>query len=186
MNTKTYSKHLRIVVIVIAIILVAAKLYQIYHEKQTMVSLLDGYTASEYQYQALGPGKEISGTKYTIPASLAAGTNLSTDSYISLEKIPGAASCNGSLFLDLNTSGTLQTLTENGITYSVVSSSDAGAGNRYEETVYALSGSNPCTAVRYFIHYGAIGNYPEGTVTEFDKEVLMKKFDEIRAFLVKE
>ena len=76
------------------------------------------------------------------------------------------------------------TITDNGTIYSVASSTGAGAGNRYEETVYALPGTNPCVAVRYFIHYGVIENYPAGTVQAFNQPALLATFDAIRRTLV--
>ena len=63
-------------------------------------------------------------------------------------------------------------------------STGAAAGNRYEETVYTLPGTNPCIAVRYFIHYGVFQNYPAGTVREFDQQALLASFDAIRHTLV--
>jgi hypothetical protein len=136
-----------------------------------------------YQYQALGPGNDIAGTKFTIPVILAAGTNLSPDSYISVEEMPQASKCTAGQFLSTKTIKS-QIITDGNTSYSVASSSDAAAGNRYEETVYALTGSQPCLAVRYFVHYGAIGNYPDGAVKEFDKKTLINQFDSIRHTLV--
>jgi hypothetical protein len=66
----------------------------------------------------------------------------------------------------------------------VASTTGAAAGNRYEETVYAIPGTNPCVAVRYFVHYGVIENYPPGTVRQFDKQALLDQFDRIRRTLV--
>ena len=129
-----------------------------------------------YTYQELGPDKDISGVKFTIPDSMATGTNLGADSYISVEQMPNVSNCDASLFLDPQNLAT-STVTDNDVTYSVASSTGAGAGNRYEETVYALPGTNPCTAVRYFIHYGVIDNYPAGMVTEFDQQALTATFD---------
>lgn len=138
-----------------------------------------GFTAdAAYHYQELGPGKDISGVRFTIAPSVAAGTNLSNDSYISVEEIPQAKTCSAMLFLDKGV--TARTVTEGEIDYSVASSTGAGAGNRYEETVYALSGTNPCIAVRYFIHYGVIENYPPGAVQAFDSAALLAEFDTIR------
>jgi hypothetical protein len=152
----------------------------------------DGWTVNEnYSYQELGPGTDIAGVKFTIPTSLSAGTNLGSDSYLSVEEIPqtatNAVTCSANLFLDLQGQATNlnpTTVTDNGTTYSMASSTGAGAGNRYEETVYALPGTNPCVAVRYFVHYGVIENYPAGLVKEFDSATLYAQFDKIRRTLV--
>ena len=142
-----------------------------------------GYTVDDtYQYQELGPGKDISGVKFTIPLSIKAGTNLSSDSYVSVEEIPGAInSCSAEIYLDSATP--VGYADEGGHRYSVASSNGAGAGNRYEETVYATPIDGGCLAVRYFIHYGVIDNYPAGTVKEFDKQALLNQFDAIRQTL---
>lgn len=132
-------------------------------------------------YQALGPNKTINGVKFTIPTSVATGTNLSEDSYISVEEIPGISVCNASSFTLNDTKAS--TFTDAGVTYSFAKTSDAAAGNRYDETIYALSGSNPCIAVRYFIHYGVFQNYPEGSIKEFDENALTSQFDTIRRTL---
>lgn len=138
-----------------------------------------------YQYQNLGPGKSIAGIKLTIPASLASGTNLGTDSYISVEDIPQTQNCTATLFLDQGNRKTpAQSFTDGNITYSLASTSGAAAGNRYDETVYAILGTNPCLAVRYFVHYGVIDNYPAGAVQQFDQSMLLGQFDAIRRTLV--
>ncbi len=102
--------------------------------------------------------------------------------------MPKATSCTADKFLDLsgNPTGTNKpsTFSDNGVDYSVATTSGAGAGNRYDEAVFAIPGTNPCTAVRYFIHYGVIQNYPAGSVTEFDRTSLVNTFDAIRRTLV--
>ncbi|HWB34019.1 MAG TPA: MliC family protein [Candidatus Paceibacterota bacterium] len=145
-----------------------------------------GYTADpSYSYQALGPGKSIPGVKITIPASVATGTNLASDTYVSVEWLPKATnSCTADLFLDAGSRSKVTTFSDGGVDYSVATSSDAGAGNRYDEAVFAIPGTSPCTAIRYFIHYGAIENYPAGAVTEFDRSALVNTFDAIRRTLV--
>ena len=141
-----------------------------------------GYALDEtYRYQELGQGKDIAGVKFTIPSTIAKGTNLASDSYVSVEEIPQARDCTASLFLDR---AAAREVTVGDTTYSVASSTGAGAGNRYEETVYAFPGTNPCLAVRYFIHYGVIENYPAGAVREFDRPALLRQFDAIRRTLV--
>jgi membrane-bound inhibitor of C-type lysozyme len=147
------------------------------------IRLPAGYIADEsYVYQALGPGKDISGVKFTIPASLAKGTNLSDDSYISVEKIPNAKDCSAGMFLEWGVQ--VRTTTENDTAYSAASSTGAAAGNRYEETVYAFPGTSPCLAVRYFIHYGVFENYAPGLAREFDQGALRRQFDAIRRTLI--
>jgi len=134
-----------------------------------------------YTYQELGPGKDIGGVKFTIPTSLASGTNLAADTYVSVEQIPQIRTCSASLFLDQGPKAT--SMDDDGITYSVASSTGAAAGNRYEEIVYAMPDTNPCIAVRYFIHYGAFQNFEPGTVEEFDEQALLSMFDSIRRTL---
>jgi len=138
---------------------------------------------ASYKYQNLGPGEEIGGVKFTIPSSLANGVNLSSfDTGVSIEVIPAIQDCNAGLFLydDVD----VQTIADNGTEYSYASTDGAAAGNRYEEEVWALPGTNPCIAVRYFIHSMNIGNYPEGTVSEFDRTALVNQFEKIRHSLI--
>jgi membrane-bound inhibitor of C-type lysozyme len=144
----------------------------------------EGYSVdSSYKYQALGPGKDISGVKFIIPQSFASGTNLSGfDTGVSVEAIPDVLDCNASLFLSNKVIP--QTITDNNVEYSFASSTDAGAGNRYEEYVWAFPGTNPCLAVRYFIHYGVLENYPEGSISEFNRDALINQFDKIRHSLI--
>ena len=137
-----------------------------------------------YTYQGFGPGEEIDGIKFTIPETAATGTNLSRDSYISVEAVPQADVCSADLFFGEKV--TVKSITDGGVVYSIASSTGARAGNRYEETVYAFPNSSPCLAVRYFVHYGVFENYPTGTVKEFNRATLLKQFDAIRKTLVLE
>lgn len=141
---------------------------------------------TSYEYTQVNPKKPISGVKFTIPGTMATGTNLSNDTYLSIESLPHAKNCTGDIYLAANVHPS--TFATASTTYSVATSSEAAAGNRYEESVYAIAGSNPCTAVRYFIHYGAIENYPAagepGAVTEFNHDALIAAFDKIRDSLV--
>jgi hypothetical protein len=118
--------------------------------------------------------------KFMVPSAVASGTNLSSDSYLSVEVLPQSKMCSAADFLD---GAIAHDSTQNYREYSIASSSDAGAGNRYEETVYALSHTSPCFAVHYFIHYSVFENYPVGQVKEFDKAALLAAFDSIRRSL---
>ncbi len=138
---------------------------------------------TSYKYQALGPGKDISGVKFSIPSNIAAGTNLSSfDTGVSVEIIPAIQDCKAGLFLDGSIN--VQTVTDNRNEYSFASTTQGAAGNRYEEEVWAISGTNPCLAIRYFIHSTNIGNYPAGTVSEFDRTSLINQFEKIRHSLI--
>ncbi len=166
---------------------------QVTHEEQTIfptvytnssltvsVNLPDGYVADEsYAYEGFGTQKKIQGIKFTVPTKLADETNLSNDSYISVEQLPNEKECTTGDFFSLS-NGKPQTVTDAGVTYSMEHSSDAGAGNRYEETVYVISGAKTCVAIRYFIHYSVFENYPAGTIKEFDLKALTAEFDQIR------
>lgn len=129
----------------------------------------------------LGDKKPIYGVQFKIASTTAAGTNLAADTYLSVEEIPQAKSCDASLFIYPGVA--TSTLEENGTTYSIASSTDAGAGNRYEEHIFAIPGTNPCVAVRYFIHYSVFENYPPGSITRFDEGKLIAQFDAIRRSL---
>lgn len=136
----------------------------------------------DFSNTSVSASKPIAGVKLTIPMTMATGTNLSADSFMSIEQLPRAKSCTADIYLAANVRSA--TVTDFGKQYSIASSSDAGAGNRYEEIVYAYPESQPCTAVRYFIHSTAIENYPEGTVREYDRAALIDTFDTIRRSLL--
>src|SRR3989344_3246773 len=132
-------------------------------------------------------GKSIAGVKFTIPESETVGTNLSSDTHLSVESLPRAQNCTGDIYIVPNVKAV--DLTVGSTTYSVATSTGAAAGNIYEEQVFAIKDSKPCTAVRYFIHSSNIGNFApaEGestSVKEFDRSALLRAFDEIRDSLV--
>ncbi|HJW40001.1 MAG TPA: hypothetical protein VJ476_02095 [Rhizomicrobium sp.] len=135
---------------------------------------------TNYVSASLGPDHEIHGTAFHVPAAMTAGTNLSTDSALSVESIP-ESNCMPSQFVD--PAENVHTVHAGGLTYTAASSSDAGAGNRYETQVFVVADTSPCLAMRYFIHYAAIENYDPGTVKAFDKARLLRTFDAIRATL---
>jgi hypothetical protein len=151
---------------------------QTYATSTFSISYPTDFTAdTSYAYQGV-PNKPIPGVKFVIPATMATGTNLSADSGVSVESLPRAKACTGDIYIYQNVKAHDETI--GSTVWSVASTSDAGAGNFYEEQVYALKGSSPCTAVRYFIHSTNIANYPPNTVTEFDRAALLQKFDSIR------
>lgn len=138
----------------------------------------DGYTEdAAYAYQGV-PKKPIPGIKFVIPATMATGTNLSADSGVSVESLPRAKACTGDIYIYQNVKA--EDVTVGSRVWSVASTSDAGAGNLYQEIVYALKDSKPCLAVRYMIHSTNIANYTPGAVQEFSRDALLVDFDKIR------
>lgn len=136
---------------------------------------------ANYKYELLGPGDEIRGVSFTIPESYTVGTNLSSDTRLSIETMPLLSACSASPFL--SSPGHLEMISEDGVEYSYADSMGAAAGNLYEEKIYAVPGSSPCTALRYMIHSSNIHNYDPGSVEEFDKKKLLDEFDAIRKTL---
>ncbi len=135
-----------------------------------------------YQYEALGPGKEIKGVKFTIPLEMSTGTNLSGyDTGISIEEIPNIQNCTANLFIYQNMKAV--SVRDADVEYSVATTTGVGLGNYYDETVWAFPGTNPCIAVRYLIHSMNIQNYTPGAVHEFDRKTLLEQFDAIRRTL---
>lgn len=150
-----------------------------YDGGQFSVEYPDTYTVNtKYTYTALGPGKDIPGVAFTIPASLAAGTNLSEDSYVSVEQLKSGA-CEAKSFLGSTQSA--RVVEENGTSWSAAQGGGAGAGNFYDETVYAAKFGAQCYGLRLFIHSTNIGNYDPGTVIEFNREALDEVFAQFRA-----
>jgi hypothetical protein len=137
------------------------------------------YTVKEdHTYTALGPGKDISGVAFIVPESITKGTNLSTDSYMSVEQTTDK-DCLAQNFLDQVTQS--ETIIENGRTYTMAIGNGAGAGNRYDETVYATKVNDSCYGLRLFVHYSVLENYDPGTVTEFNHTLLNDNFKQFRS-----
>ncbi len=132
-----------------------------------------------YSYVGFGPDHEIHGVAFAIPASMAAGTNLSSNmTTVSVETLPDKGICDARRFIPEPQD--LKTLKNAGRVWSTANTADAGAGNLYDVAVFALPGTSPCLAVRYVIHSTNIGNYDPGTVKAFDRVALIRKFAAIR------
>ena len=160
-------------------------LSNVYENSKQGISILypEGFIVDKnYTYQGGGVDKSINGVKFTIPDTMAKGTNLSSDSYISVEELPNTSNCSATAFSYDGSKST--SIMDGDTTYSYVKTNDAGAGNRYDEFIYAIPGTNPCIAIRYFIHYGVFENYPTGTITKFDEKALTDTFDQIRHSLI--
>ena len=148
----------------------------------TSSSIGDYSVDPNYEYTEKGPDASIAGVKFTIPSAEAKGTNLSKDTYISVEHLPAGQACDAAAFMS-DPNAKSQTVSEGVLSYSVASSTDAAVGNRYEEWVYARQDSAQCIAVRYYLHWSALANFPAGAVKAFDKAALLQEFDQIRRTL---
>jgi hypothetical protein len=72
------------------------------------------------------------------------------------------------------------TVTINNATFTILRSSDAGAGNYYETTSYRALHAGQCWAVEYTIHSSQIGNYPsEYQLKPLDEAKLRDVLDRI-------
>lgn len=141
-----------------------------------------GFIASEaYSYSALGGSLRVPGVAFLVPKSLYEGTNLSPDSYISVETI-GGVDCRPSSFILTSDPGRRVTL--GGTSYLYAESRTAGAGNFYDEAVYVTGSGSRCFAIRRFAHFTNLANYPVGTVREFDRAALVVATEEVARNLV--
>ncbi len=57
----------------------------------------------------------------------------------------------------------------------------AAAGNRYDQVFYRTASQGTCFELIFLIHSAEIGNYPPGSVVEYDRERLLHKFEEVLA-----
>ncbi len=139
---------------------------------------------NSYVYDLLGPEEPtIPGVKFLIPKTLTEGTNLSEfQTGLSVEIMPNMPTCTAHPFLLQPKTVTTEVI--NDVKYSIASSSEPGAGNLYEEYVYAISDTNPCLAVRYLIHSTNLANYDPGAVTAYDRTQLINIFNEIRDSII--
>jgi hypothetical protein len=137
---------------------------------------------TDYVYPGFGPDHEIHGVVFLVPKSLTRGTNLSPSlTGVSIESLPAKGPCSAHRFLP--DAQEPRTLKNAGRTWSTANAQDAGAGNFYDFAVFAISGSDPCMAVRYTIHSTNIDNYDPGTVKAFDSVDLVRTFAAIRQSL---
>ncbi len=70
-------------------------------------------------------------------------------------------------------------VTINGYTFTRSEFSGAAAGNRYDQVTYRTVAQGRCFELASLIHSTNIGNYTPGTVVEFDRPVLLGKFDTV-------
>lgn len=77
-----------------------------------------------------------------------------------------------------------QEVTINGVVYAKSQGTGVAAGNIYDQIFYRTVHRDTCYEITYFMHYTNIGNYEPGAVSEFDRDLLLQKFDEVLSSLV--
>src|SRR3990167_2808069 len=140
------------------------------------------YTWDFFKRAPQSPKVDNTTPSIQMATSTYATTTFSSDTYLSIETLPRAQSCSGDIYVVPNVDA--REVAEGGTVYSVATTSSAAAGNMYEEQVWAIKDSSPCTAVRYFIHSTDIGNYELGAIREFDRPALLRAFDTLRRALL--
>ena len=136
-----------------------------------------GYTQS-WMVNATTSGMILA--QINVPSSYEPGTNFGDAKFtVGTSADPSAlATC-----LTYNPTGgpkaTSTTATINGTTYTVMQSSDVGAGNYYDTTSYRAERDSQCYAIEYTIHYANFQNYPKGSVKQFDEAALKSTLDGI-------
>jgi len=139
------------------------------------IKYLSSYTKNtSYTYTFLTSGS-IPGVSFNVPAALTSGTNLTDDSYISVEWLPAGSSAKN--FLESGESITeIPGTTAGGETYTIAERDEAATGNYYYETVYAVSSGAHCFGIRLFIHSTNLGVYDPGAVKAYDRRALMQDY----------
>ncbi len=137
-----------------------------------------GFFAVESGRNPLNMNETFSGIFFNFPSSFVLGTNLSKESFISVETKVEIA-CTPKDFLMAGNPGSTSTIQADGLTFKGQSASDAAAGNRYNETVYTTLHKNVCYGIRLFLHSGNIDNYDPGTVRAFDQAKIESLFKEM-------
>ncbi len=68
----------------------------------------------------------------------------------------------------------------NGVNFSIISSTDAGAGNLYDITSYRTVYKNKCYNIETTVHSMNIGNYPtDQGINAYDKDAVQKVLDDV-------
>lgn len=67
----------------------------------------------------------------------------------------------------------------NSITFQQTTFQGIGLGNIYEHTIHRSAHDGACYEVIWLIHFSAIGNFPDGSVREFDAAQLLRLMREV-------
>lgn len=137
-------------------------------------------TSSPVEFAGYLPRTASPVASFTLPRSMFEGTNLGEAGvYIGATTSPKiVASCETPMpdMGELSVSST----TLNGAVFATATSSDAGAGNRYETTVFRAVHDGTCFEIVELLHWADIHNFGPETA-EFDKAKFQGYLDAIAA-----
>lgn len=117
--------------------------------------------------------------KVTVPGVIQPHTNLA-DSRFTVGTSSDAMAVKNCLSDTPNGAGKGTKVTINGVEFTKLAMSDAGAGNLYETTSYRTVQNDQCYAVEYTIHSTQLANYPvELGIQAYDKTAITELFEGI-------
>jgi len=73
--------------------------------------------------------------------------------------------------------------TVNGLNFVHTTAEGAGAGNFYQQEIFRAVQNNTCHEVIFFIHFTNAGNYAPDTVTEFNRDSVMRNLEAVLSML---
>jgi len=117
--------------------------------------------------------------KVAFPASYRDNKTNYAEAYMAVSSSTKLTNCTNFGDFPYLTNPQPQTKVINGVEFKVMQVSDAGAGNLYTSNLYRTVYENICYELSLTVHTGNIYNYPEGTVTEFDKNKAFSVLEEI-------
>lgn len=126
----------------------------------------NGDSAKPWRTNTTVAGKQLA--TVTIPGSSQPNTNFSEATFTVGSSSNAAAVKNCTT--PQNGERAKGTAVIDGVTYTKITLTDAGAGNYYDTTNYRNVHNSQCYAVEYTIHSTNFANYPAGTITEFDTQ----------------
>lgn len=117
---------------------------------------------------------DITGLTLTYPASYSQGTKLN-EATIHIGAMSRACAAP-----EVSNQQTVSQQTINGIAFTKVTGSDAGAGNLYETTNYTTTHDGNCYHLTLLLHSCNLGpDCGEGRTADFDRSAIEKTFDQI-------
>jgi hypothetical protein len=71
----------------------------------------------------------------------------------------------------------------NGLTFVHTTTEGAGAGNYYQQEIFRTVQNGACHEVIFFIHSTNVSNYTPGTVTEFNRDAVMRNLEAVLSMI---